>query len=183
MKLYWSVEDPQYLLVVAQANGFEEYAGKEFPLPVHSYIEIVFGIVFIFHPGAAVGDYLSVMEAIAIVQVEKGPWGTMQLAYYYPFGTIYYKSSVFGHQRDLTEVYLLLFYVANGPGTCLGVFFPADQPNGYLEGHSIGHPPLLALLHIVFNLQPDPLSAGRATAGLLSVCGTTIGADQYLFSL
>jgi hypothetical protein len=67
--------------------------------------------------------------------------------------------AVVRHQRDVTEVDLLLLDVADGLDAGLGVLVPDHEPDGDLERDGIGHAPLLALVDVVLELQRHALAA------------------------
>ena len=74
----------------------------------------------------------------------------MQLRNNDSLGTVDQEGPVLGHDRNLSEVDLLLLHVTNGL-RALGVL-PGHQSNRHLEGTRVSHPPLKTFLNVVFRL-------------------------------
>ena len=86
----------------------------------------------------------------------------MELRHDDALGAVDDERAVVRHQRDVAEVDLLLLDVADGLHPGLGVLVPDDEPDGDLERHRVGHAALLALVDVVFQLQPDGVAADVA---------------------
>ncbi len=81
----------------------------------------------------------------------------MKLADDHPFRTIHDEGAVFGHQRDLTEIDLLLLDVPNGFGLRIPFRIENNQSDYDLQRSRIGHSLLNALLHVVPDIT-DPVT-------------------------
>ena len=77
-------------------------------------------------------------------------------------GAVDDEGPVIGHQRDVTEVDLLLLDVPDALHTGLDVLVPDHQPNRHLERHGVRHAALLTLLDVVLDLQADRVLADIA---------------------
>src|SRR5437868_106389 len=68
-------------------------------------------------------------------------------------GTVDDESSVLGHQRHVTERYFLFLDIANGTVAGFGILLVDGQAHCDLERGRVGHATLLALAHVIFQLQ------------------------------
>ena len=106
-------------------------------------------------PGSAVGDdpgavkNLAAGVGLALVVVEEDPGGAVQLADDNPFGPVDDEGAVFGHERDLAEIDLLLLDIANRLYSRLLVDIPGDQTDTHLDRSGEGHAALVTLVDIV----------------------------------
>src|SRR6266545_6624988 len=156
-----AVERAQDVGVRAQAHGPQEDGGEELPLPVDPDVEQVLGVVLELHPAPPVGDDLGREQSLLGLR-EEHPRRAVELAHDHPLGAVDDEGPVLRHEGDVPEVDLLLLDVADGLGPRLGVLVPDHQADGDLEGDREGHSPLLALVHVVLELQADGLVAGLA---------------------
>ena len=78
------------------------------------------------------------------------------------FGAVDNERPVLGHERDVAEVDLLLLDVADGLDPGFGVFVPDDEADRDLERHGVRHAALLALVHVVLQLEGDGMAANVA---------------------
>ncbi len=88
----------------------------------------------------------------------------MQLRHDDALGAVDDERTVLRHQRDLTEVDLLLFDVANGLGAGLVIDVPHDQANNDLDRGGEGHATGAALVFVVLGTiqrVADELERGR----------------------
>ena len=83
------------------------------------------------------------------------------------------KQTVFRHQRDVPEVDLLLLDISDRSNFSVGVFVPHDQPDGHLKRNGKGHPPLLALVQVVFEVQLDRITTIITTLDFVWIVDTT----------
>ena len=84
--------------------------------------------------------------------MEEGAGRAMQLRDHDPLGAVDDESPVVGHQRDVTEVDLLLLDVADRLDSGFRILVPHHEPDGDLERYGVGHATLLALLDVVLEL-------------------------------
>ena len=102
----------------------------------------------------------------------------MQLRHDHALGAVDDERAVARHQRDVAKVDLLLLDVPDGLDTSLGVLVPDHEADGHLEGHGVGHTPLLTLFDVVLELEGDcvPAHVAHRTADLVGLA--TRRADQ-----
>src|SRR4029079_3366873 len=86
-------------------------------------------------------------------------------------GAVDDERAVLRHQRDVTEIDLLLFDVADGLHAGLGILVPHHETDRHLQRHGEGHAALLALVDVVFQLQAERIAADVAdlSAGLVAL--------------
>ena len=84
--------------------------------------------------------------------VEKDSRRTVKLADNDPFRAIHDEGAVFGHQRDLAEIDLLLLDVANRFGFRIPIGVENDEADHDLKRGRIRHPLLNALLLVVADI-------------------------------
>ena len=84
---------------------------------------------------------------------------TMQLGDDDAFGPVDDERPVLGHQRDVAEEDLFFLDVVDRPLIGFRIPVPDGQPDLYLQGYGVRLAALLALLHVVFDLQVDPIPA------------------------
>src|SRR5712692_1520169 len=136
-------------------QGPEQHCGMEFPPPIDADIENIPRIKFKIDPGAAVRDdssrvkELSAGMGLPFVMFEEDPRRAVELANDHALGPVDHKSAVPSHQRNLTEVDLLLLDVSYIAAAGMSVHVEKDQPNCNLQRRRIGHPSLVTLFHIV----------------------------------
>ncbi len=156
------VEGAQDLGVGLEPDRAQEDGGEELALPIDADVEQVLGVVLELHPAPPVGDDLGREQALLGLG-EEDPRRAVELAHDDPLGTVDDEGPVLRHQRDVAEVDLLLLDVPDGLGPRLRVLVPDHEADGHLQGDGERHPPLLALVHVVLELQPDGLVAGFAS--------------------
>src|ERR1700722_3057104 len=89
----------------------------------------------------------------------------MQLADDYAFGAVDDERAVFRHQRNIAEENFLFLDVANGLRAGVRVFVVNREADGDLERRGIRHAALLALIHVVLELERDRIAALVAERG------------------
>jgi hypothetical protein len=164
------VEAPEDLVGAAQAERAQEHRREELPLAVDPHVEQVLRVVLELDPRPAVRDDLRDEQRL-VFGVEERARRPVQLADDDALGAVDDERPVVGHQRDVAEVDLLLLDVADGLDAGLGVLVPDHEPDRDLERHGVGHAALLALVHVVLQLQPDGVAADVAdvAAGLVGL--------------
>ena len=83
----------------------------------------------------------------------------MQLADDHALGAVDDERAVLGHQRNIAEENFLLLDVANGLRARVRILVVNREADGDLERRGIGHAALLALGHVVLQLQRDRIAA------------------------
>ena len=162
------VEGLQDVRVGLEAQRAQEHRGQELALAVDAHVQQVLGVVLELHPAPAVGDDLRREQALLRLREEHAR-RAVELADDDALGAVDDEGAVLGHQRDVAEVDLLLLDVADGLAAGLGVLVPDHQADGDLERHREGHAALLALVHVVLELQAHRLVAGVAGDGRVLV--------------
>jgi hypothetical protein len=125
----------------------------EFPAPVNTDKQPVGGINFKFQPGTPGRDDSGIKHGTAagMAFFGKGDTGrTVKLADDHPLGTIYYKGTSVGHQRNFPDIHFLFLDILTVFGLGFTVNFPNDQLKLNLEGGRIGHSPFNAFIFAVF---------------------------------
>src|SRR5437870_227227 len=102
----------------------------------------------------------------------------MELADDDPLGAVDDERAVLGHQRNVAEVDLLLLDVADGLDAGLGVLVPDDKADRHLQRHGVGHAALLALVHVVLELQANRVAADVADVATGLVALAAAGAEH-----
>ena len=74
----------------------------------------------------------------------------MQLRHDNALGSVDHEGAVVGHDRNLSEVDLLLLHVADRLRAA--AVFPRDQANGHLERGRIGHAALQTFRNVILGL-------------------------------
>ena len=107
----------------------------------------------------------------------------MQLRNNDPFCAVDDERPVIGHQRDITEIHLLLFDVTNRLDAGFRIFIPNDQPNSNFERDGIGHPADLTFFDVVLQLERDCIFANITDNTTRLVGGSTLGADDIVLAI
>ena len=94
-----------------------------------------------------------------LARLEKHARRTVQLADDDALGTVDDEGAVLGHQRNIAEENFLFLDVANGLRAGVGILVVNRQTDGDLERRGIRHAALLALVHVVLQLQRDRIAA------------------------
>ena len=102
----------------------------------------------------------------------------MQLADDDAFRAVDDESPVLRHQRHVTEKYFLLLDVAYGTVSGLSVLVEDGQAHGDLERRGVGHAALLALGHVILQLQSDRVTALVAEVGRVGVVRSALLAEH-----
>ena len=146
----------------------QEHRGEELALAVDPDVEEVLGVELELDPAPPVRDDLGGEEPLLRLR-EEDARRAVELADDDPLRPVDDEGPVLRHQRDVAVVDLLLLDVADGLGARLRVLVPDHEADGDLEGDGERHAPLLALVHVVLELQPDRLVAGLAGDGVVLV--------------
>jgi len=143
----------QFLLGVAE--GLEQHRRQNLAAPVNARIDQILVIKLNVEPRTPVGNHPAGKKLLA-GGGERGRSGgvvensrrAVKLRNNHPLGAVDDEGAVLGHDRNLSEIDLLLLHIAHGLHA-VGLV-PGHEANCDLEGRRVGHAPLQALLHIVF---------------------------------
>ena len=175
------VEGLQDLLVGLQPQRTQKDGGGKLAFAVDPDVEQVFlGVELELHPRPPVGDDLGQAIFLDPVGFEEDPGRAVQLADDDPLGPVDDEEPVIGHQGDVPEKDLLLLDVPNRPVVGVGVLVPDHQPDGDPERNRIGHPPLLALVQVVLDVELNRIAAVVATLHLVGISGAATAAGNVL---
>src|SRR5690606_17851660 len=148
------VERLEDFVGATQPQRAQEDRREELALAIDPHVQQVLRVVLELDPRAAVGDDLRDVEVL-VLAVEEGPRRPVQLRDDDALGAVDDERAVFTHQRDVTEVDLLLLDVADGLDARLRVLVPDDQTDRDLERDGKRHAALLALVDVVLQLELD----------------------------
>src|SRR5208283_5462154 len=171
------VEGLENVFAGAQAKGAQENRAQEFALAVDAHVEHVLLVVFEFDPGSAIGNDFAEEVRAVVRGLKEHARRAVQLADDNALGAVDDEGAVLRHQRNVSEEDFLLFDVADGAGAGLGVLVPDGKPHGDLERSVIGHAALLALGHVVLQLQADWIAALVAEVGRIRVVRAAVVAS------
>ncbi len=173
------VERPQNVFAGTQAEGAQENRAQEFALAVNAHVQHVLLVVLEFHPRSAVGNDLAQEVGAVVGGFEEHAGRTVQLADDHALGAVDDERAVLGHQRHVAEEHFLLLDVANGAVAGLRVLLVDGQTHGDLERRGVGHAALLALAHVIFQLQSHRIAALVAEVGRIRVVGAALRAQHF----
>src|SRR5205814_61443 len=131
----------------------------KFALPVDAHVEQVLGIVLELDPAPAIRNDLAEEIALRRHALEEHAGRAVELRDNHALRSIDDERAVLGHQRDLPEEDLLLLDVAHALDPGLGIFGVDGEPDRDLERRGVGHAALLALDHVVLELEADRVAA------------------------
>ena len=157
--LVHAVERPQDLLVGLQTQGAQEHRSVELALAVDAHVKQVLDVVFKLHPASAIGDDLTQEVTLRRNALEEDTWRTVQLRNDDAFGAVDNERAIVGHQRNLAEEDLLLLDITHAFGASLGILGVNREADRDLERCGVRHAPLLALHHVVLQLQAHRVAA------------------------
>ena len=151
----------QIVVVIEQflgriTEGFEQHRGRQFATAVDAHKEDVFMIKIEVQPGPPIGDdpgavkNLTAGVGLALVVVKEDTGRAVQLADDDSFSPVNDEGSVFGHERDLAEIDLLLLDITNRLNPGLLVYIPGNQAHPDFDRGSKGHSALMTLVDVVF---------------------------------
>ena len=86
----------------------------------------------------------------------------MELRHDDALGAVDDERAVFGHQRDVAEIDLLLLDVADGLRSGLRILVPHDEPDRDLQRHGERHAALLTLVDVVLQLERNGVATDIA---------------------
>src|ERR1039458_4275273 len=101
----------------------------------------------------------SLMSRTLFFRSEKDARRAVQLADDDALGAVDDERAVVGHERNLTKEHFLFLDVPDALLLGFGILGIHGQPDGDLEGSRIGHAALLALRHVVLELQTHRVAA------------------------
>ena len=153
------VEGAQHVFIRLHSQRAQENRAEEFALAVDADVENVLRVVLELHPRAAVGNNLPEEIAAVVGRLEKHAGRTVQLADDHALGAVDDERAVLGHQRNIAEENFLFLDVANGLRAGVGILVVNREADGDLERRGIRHAALLALVHVVLQLQRDRIAA------------------------
>ncbi len=142
----------------------QQGCGRQFAAPVDADIDVVLGVELEIEPRAAVRDDPRCEQVfargmgLALVVVEEHAGAAVHLRDDDPFGAVDDEGAVFGHQRHIAHIDVLLLDVADRAGAGILVDVPDDEPQGDFQRCGKGDTALLAFIHIVlrrFELVAD----------------------------
>ena len=107
----------------------------------------------------------------------------MQLADDDTLGAVDNERAVLGHQRNFTEINLLLLDVANRFCASVGVFIEDRQANDDFQRRGIGHATFLTLRHVVLQIQLNRVATLIAERHLVPVRRAALRAHDRGFGL
>ncbi len=154
-----AVEGPQNLLVGFEAERAQKHRAVELALAVDAHIKQVLEVVFELHPAPAVGNDFAEEVSLRRNALEEHAGRAVQLRNDDALGAIDDEGAVVRHQRNFAEEDFLLLNVAHALGAGLGIFGVHRQANGDFERRGICHAAVLALHHVVLQLQTDRVAA------------------------
>ena len=172
------VKRPQNVFARTQPQGAQENRAQEFALAVDAHVQHVLLVVLEFHPRSAVGNDLAQEVGAVVGGLEEHARRTVQLADDHALGAVHDKRAVLGHQRHIAEEHFLFLDVANRSVAGLRVLLVDGQAHGDLERRGVGHAALLALAHVIFQLQAHRIAALVAEVGRIRVVGAALRAQH-----
>ena len=173
-----AVERAQNLLVGLQAEGAQEHRAVELALAVDADVEDVLVVVLELHPASAVRNDLAEEVALRLHAFEKHAGRTVQLADNHALGAVDDERAVVRHQRNFAEEDFLLLDIPHALLLRFGILGIHGQPDGDLERSGISHAALLALLHVVLELQAHRVAALVAERHHVLVEGAAMVAEN-----
>ena len=172
------VEGAQNVFAGTQTEGAQENRAQEFALAVDAHIQHVLLVVFEFHPRSAVGNDLAQEVSAVVGGFEEHAGRAVQLADDHALGAVDDERAVLGHQRHVAEEHFLLLDVANGAVAGLGILLEDGEPHRDLERRGVGHAALLALAHVILQLQAHRVAALVAEVRSVRVVGAALRAQH-----
>ena len=105
----------------------------------------------------------------------------MQLAYDYALRSIDDKRAILSHQGNFTEINFLLFDIPDAlmTGLRVSILLVERQANGHFKRGGERHAALLALSHVVLQLQRNRVAAFVAEVGCVRVVGSAPSAQNF----
>src|SRR6202035_284920 len=171
------IKGAQNVFVGFHAQRAEKDRAEEFALAIDAHVKNVLGVVFEFHPRAAVRNNLA-KEIGAIVSAFKKDAGrAVQLADDNALGAIDDEGAVLGHQRNVVVENFLLLDVANGLRAGVGILVVNGETNGDFQRRRIGHSAFLTFVHVVLQLHGHGIAALVAEGRRVLVEGAALVAD------
>jgi hypothetical protein len=172
-----AVERAQNLLVRLQTEGTQENRAVELAFAVDADVQDVLVVVFELDPASPIRNDLAEKISLRLHAFEKHARRAVQLADNHALRAVDDERAVVRHQRNFTEEHFLLFDVPYALLLRFGILRIHGQPDGDLEGRRIGHAALLALLHVVLELQTHRVAAFVAERDHVLVEGAAMMAE------
>ena len=150
-----AIEGRQDLLAI-ETKRVKQRRHRDLAAPIDARIDDVLGVELDVEPRAAIGDdaggeqKLARRMALALVVIEEHARAAMHLRDDDAFGAIDNEGAVYGHERHVAHVHILLLDVLDRLGLGLGIDVEHDEAQRHLERRGIGHAALAALIDIVF---------------------------------
>ncbi len=139
---------------VAHAQGAQQDRDRQFPAPVDARENAVLGVELEIQPGAAVGNdpgreqQLAAGMRLTLVMVEKHARRPVQLRDDHALGAVDDEGAVFGHERQVAHVDVLLLDEFDGLLLGRALLVVNHQPDLDPQRSAIGHAAQLALTNI-----------------------------------
>ena len=172
------IERPQNVFIRFHSQRPKENRAQEFALAVDAHVQNILGVVLELHPRSAVGNNFSQEVAAVVRRLEENSGRTVQLTDDYALRSIDDERPVLRHQRNIAEENFLLLNIADGLRARVRVFIVNRQTNGDFQRRGIRHPALLALVHVVLQLQRDRVSALVAESRRVLIERAALGAKH-----
>ena len=153
------IERAQDVFIRLHSQRAQENRAEEFALAVDADVENVLRVVLEFHPRSAIRNNLAEEVAAIVGGLEKHARRTVQLADDYAFGAVDDERAVLRHQRNIAEENFLFLDIANGLRAGVGILVVNREADRDLERRGVRHAALLALIHVVLELQRDRIAA------------------------
>ena len=153
------VERAQDILIRLHSQRAQEDRAEKFALAVNAHVQNVLCVVLELDPRAAIRNDLAQEIAAVVGRLEEHAGRAVQLADDHALGAVDDERAVLGHQRNVAEENFLFLDVADGFRAGVGILVVNRQADGDLERRGIGHAALLALVHVVLQLQRDRIAA------------------------
>src|ERR1700730_3278649 len=172
------VKGAKNIFVGLHAQRAQENRAQEFALAVDAHVQNVLGVVFEFHPGAAVRNNLAEEVGAVVGAFKKDAGRAVQLADDHALGAIDDEGAVLGHQRNVAVENFLFLDVANSFRPSVGVLVVNGEANGDFEWRGISHPAFLAFIHVVLQLHSYWIAALVAKGWRVLVKRSALVADN-----
>ena len=172
------IERAQNLFVGTQTQCAQEDGSQELALAIDTHVQNVLLVVFKLDPRTTVRNDLAQEVGAVVGGLEEHARRTVQLADDHALGSVDDEGAVGRHQRNVAEEDFLLLHVADGAVAGLRILVVNGQAHGDLERRGVSHTALLALGHVVLQLQSDRVAALVTKIGCIGVVRAALGAEH-----